>query len=149
MKYWWKHGLAALLVAGMLGAVAGRASAGGILKGGIGTAIKVFGIGFAVRQFGPEINSTINTLLQQKGLAYEGATKVVPIISVGKGINIGAAQVQGDPDAVDQVRAVGQAEIRVGDVGLQKLFPVNTSNPAKGYREIKGAGVSSIIDFRT
>ena len=138
----------AMLVAGLIGAGAQQASARISLGGGIGKVVKVFGIGFAVKQFGPEINKAINTLLQQKGLAYQGATKVVPIISVGKGLNIGAAQVQGDPDSVDRVRAVGQAEVRIGDVGLQKLFPVNTTNPTKGYQEIKGTGVSAIIDFK-
>jgi hypothetical protein len=137
-----------MLAAGLIGVGAQQASARISLGGGVGKVVKVFGIGFAVKQFGPDINKVINTLLQQKGLAYQGATKVVPIISVGKGLNIGAAQVQGDPDVVDRVRAVGQAEVRIGDVGLQKLFPVNTTNPTKGYQEIKGTGVSAIIDFR-
>lgn len=138
----------AILAAGLIGVTVQQASAGVSLGGGIGKVVKVFGIGFAVKQFGPDINKVINTLLQQRGLAYDGATKVVPIISVGKGVNVGAAQVQGSPDAVDRVRAVGQAEVRIGDVNLQKLFPVNTTNPMKGYEEIKGSGVSAIIDFR-
>jgi hypothetical protein len=140
--------IAVMLAAGLIGAAAQQASARISLGGGVGKVIKVFGIGFAVKQFGPDINKVINSLLQQKGLAYQGATKVVPIISVGKGLNIGAAQVQGDPDTVDRVRAVGQAELRIGDVTLQKLFPVNTTNPVKGYQEIRGTGVSAIIDFR-
>jgi hypothetical protein len=139
---------AAVLAAGLIGVGANEASARISLGGGIGKVIKVFGIGFAVKQFGPEINKTINTLLAQKGLAYEGATKVVPIISVGKGVNIGAAQVQGDPGNVDGVKAVGNAEIRVGDVNLQKLFPVDSLSPHKGYKQVPGVGVSAIIDFR-
>src|SRR5690348_5115979 len=91
------NGMAVVLAAGMIGLGAERASARGLLGGGIGKVIKVFGIGFAVKQFGPDINKVINTLLAQKGLAYQGATKVVPIISVGKGVQIGAAQVQGEP----------------------------------------------------
>jgi hypothetical protein len=142
------NGIAIVLAAGMIGLGAGRAGAGSILGGSIGKVIKVFGIGFAVNQFGGEINKVINTLLAQKGLAYQGATKVVPIISVGKGVNIGAAQVQGSAADVDQVRAVGQAEIKVGSLGLQKLFPVDTITPTKGYHEVRGTGVSAIIDFR-
>lgn len=148
MRRIWKQGVAVLLAAGLLGVAAQQASARVSLGGGIGKVIKVFGIGFAVKQFGPEINRTINALLRQRGLAYEGATKVVPIISVGKGVNIGAAQVQGEPSAVEDVRAVGQAEVRIGDFNLQKLFPVDSITPTKGYREVKGAGVSAIIDFR-
>jgi hypothetical protein len=142
------HWTAVVLAAGIIGVGADRAGEAGILGGGIGKIIKVFGIGFAVKQFGPDINKVINTLLAQKGLAYQGATKVVPIISVGKGVNIGAAQVQGEPSDVDQVRAVGQAELRVGSLGLQKLFPVDSITPTKGYHEVKGTGVSAIIDFR-
>jgi hypothetical protein len=139
---------AAVLAAGLIGMGANEASARISLGSGIGKVVKVFGIGFAVKQFGPGIDKTINTLLAQKGLAYEGATKVVPIISVGKGVNIGAAQVQGDPGSVDGVKAVGNAEIRIGDVGLQKLFPVDSLSPQNGYRQVAGVGVSAIIDFR-
>jgi hypothetical protein len=148
MRKRWANWAAVVLAAGTIGLGADRVSARGILGGSIGSVIKVFGIGFAVKQFGPNINKVINSLLAQKGLAYQGATKVVPIISVGKGVNVGAAQVQGEPAAVDQVRAVGQAELRIGSVGLQKLFPVDSITPTKGYHEIKGTGVSAIIDFR-
>jgi len=148
MRKRWANWAAVVLAAGTIGLGADRVSARGILGGSIGSVIKVFGIGFAVKQFGPNINKVINSLLAQKGLAYQGATKVVPIISVGKGVNVGAAQVQGEPAAVDQVRAVGQAELRIGSVGLQKLFPVDSITPTKGYHEVKGTGVSAIIDFR-
>jgi len=148
MRKRWANWAAVVLAAGTIGLGADRASARGILGGSIGSVIKVFGIGFAVKQFGGDINKVINSLLAQKGLAYQGATKVVPIISVGKGVNVGAAQVQGEPAAVDQVRAVGQAELRIGSVGLQKLFPVDSITPTKGYHEVKGTGVSAIIDFR-
>src|SRR5688572_2075351 len=97
------------MAAGAIGLGAGSASArlpsvGGVLKAG--------GIVFAVRQFGGEINKVINMALQQRGISYSGATKVVPILSVGTGAYVGAAQVIGAPEQVQDVRAVGQVETR-------------------------------------
>jgi hypothetical protein len=137
----------ALGCAALLGFTANQASHALSLGGSLGTVLKVAGIGAAVRTFGPEINKTINSVLAQRGLSFAGATKVVPTLSIGRGAYIGAAQVQGARSFVDDVRAVGQAETRVGDVDLQLLIPLNTSTPTKGYKKIEGVGVSSLIDF--
>ena len=59
---------AVMLAAGLIGVGAQQASARISLGGGVGKVVKVFGIGFAVKQFGPDINKVINSLLQQKGL---------------------------------------------------------------------------------
>lgn len=136
----------ALACAAMIGFAADQVAAirlGGTLK----SVLKAGGIVVAVRVFGSDINRTINGLLGQRGLAYEGATKVVPIVSVGRGVNVGAAQVQGAKSFVDDVRAVGQAETRLGDIEGQLLIPLNTLTPTKGYQKIEGVGVSTIIDF--
>ena len=117
-------------------------------QGLIGQALKLFGIAYVVRQFGGQINSFINKLAGQNGVKWEGTTKVVPIISVGAGAYVGAAQVQGPPDRVDSVRAVGQVETRISNLGARLLVPVNTSNPTKNLTRIKGVGVSALIDFR-
>jgi hypothetical protein len=134
----------ALACATIVGVTANQASSsiklGGVLKGG---AIVV-----AIRTFGTEVDKTINTVLAQRGLSYEGATKVVPIVSVGRGVNIGAAQVQGAKSFVDDVRAVGQVETRLGDFDGRLLIPTNTSTPGKDFRRIEGVGVSAVIDFR-
>lgn len=134
----------ALACAAMVGMAADQASSG-IRLGGI---LKAGGIVVAVRTFGPEINKTINTLLAQRGLSYDGATKVVPIVSVGRGINIGAAQVQGAKSFVDDVRAVGQVETRLGDFDGRLLIPTSTSTPGRDFKRIEGVGVSSVIDFK-
>jgi len=138
----------ALSCAAMVGFTADRASSSIHLGGGLGTVLKAGGIVVAVRLFGNEMDKTINTVLVQKGLAYDGATKVVPIISVGQGAEVGAAQVQGAKSFVDDVRAVGQLETKLGDLEGHLLFPLNTLTPTKGYQKIQGVGVSSIIDFR-
>ena len=137
--------LLALLLALGVG-TAGRAS---IFSGSIGTAIKVFGIGYAVRAFGPQINSFINGVLQQRGVPYAGTTKVVPILSIGQGVYIGAAQVAGPPSRVDDVKSVGQGEIAVGgSVRLKGLFPFSVSIPlVGGTNTVGGVGISALIDF--
>jgi hypothetical protein len=136
--------LALTAAAALLGLGADRASAripklGGILKAG--------GIVVAVRQFGGEINKVINAALLQRGVAYQGATKVVPILSVGSGIYMGAAQVIGAPGQVQDVRAVGQIETRLGDVQGKLLVPTNTTTPGKDFKKVKGVGVGALIDF--
>lgn len=110
-------------------------------------ALKVFGIAYVVRQFGGEINNFINTLLQQSGVEWEGATKVVPIISAGAGLYVGAAQVHGPPAQVNQTRAVGQIEANIGNLGGRMLIPVNTTNPTRDMERIRGVGVGAEIEF--
>lgn len=135
-----------VLSAGLVFWSAGRASA--LLGGTLGTVIKVFGIGYAVRAFGPQINSFINGVMAQRGIEREGGTKVVPIISVGRGLYVGAAQVMGPPSLVGNTRSVVQGEITVGSVRLNGLFPSSATVPViTGTQIIQGIGVSAIIDF--
>jgi|RhiMetdeSRZDD1v2_1073273.scaffolds.fasta_scaffold1563329_1 hypothetical protein len=130
---------AALIGLGAESASARIPKLGGLLKGA--------GVVFAVRQFGDEINKVINTGLQQRGVQYAGATKVVPIFSVGMGIFVGGAQVIGAPAQVNQVRAVGQVETRLGDVQGKLYVPTTSSTPGKEIKRVKGAGVGALIDF--
>ncbi|MDO8682015.1 MAG: hypothetical protein Q7N50_00840 [Armatimonadota bacterium] len=114
----------------------------------LGDVIKVFGIAYAVRVFSGQINSFINNLLNQKGIKWEGTTKVVPIISIGSGTYLGAAQVAGDPSLVNQTKAVGQGELNIGDLRGKLLVPMQTTNPLKGLKRVEGIGVTAVIDFR-
>jgi len=114
----------------------------------IGNAVKIFGVGFVVSKFGGQIDKFINTLLNQHGVKWEGTTKVVPIISIGQGAHIGAAQVAGAPDIVKQTKAVGQGEVTIGGLRGKLLVPMSTKNPTKGLKKVKGVGVTAIIDFR-
>lgn len=115
---------------------------------GIGSAIKLFGIGWVVSKFGGQINSFINTGLGQRGITWEGTTKVVPILSIGRGGYIGAAQVAGPPDIVAQTQAVGQVETKIGGLGGRLLIPMSTKTPLKGVKKVKGVGVTAVIDFK-
>jgi len=115
----------------------------------LGDAIKVFGVGFAVKQFGGQINSFLNTVLAQHNARITDSTKVVPIVSIGAGGYIGAAQVMGPKSALDRVKAVGQGELNVfGSGQLKGLFPIDTTNPLKGLHRVQGVGVSAIIDLK-
>lgn len=140
-KRWVGVGLAATLALGI-----GGASQAVSLSDGI----KVFGIGWAVRQFGGQINSFLNTALAQRKAVITDSTKVVPILSLGNGSHIGAAQVMGPQSALRRVQAVGQGELNVAGSGvrLKGLFPIDTLNPLKGVNRVQGVGVSAIIDFR-
>lgn len=144
----------ALLVTALLwGGVRGVASAQGI---SLGSLIKLFGIGYVVKQFGPQINNAINTLMLNNKAANREMTKVVPILSVGVGVSapggsyIGAAQVQGPKAAVDRVQAVAQIEGAFSDVvRLRGLVPVDSLNPIPGnLHRVYGVGVTALVDFR-
>ncbi|MGI6559341.1 MAG: hypothetical protein ACOX20_10580 [Limnochordia bacterium] len=112
--------------------------------------IKLFGIGYAVRTFGPQLNDLINTLTLNHNLENRDATKVVPIITIGTGGYIGAAQVSGPKEKVDEVEAVAQLEgnFMNGLFRAKVLVPVDNINPTQGIKRVFGVGVSAIIDIR-
>lgn len=125
------------------------AQAGGILNGPLGKVVKVGGIGFLVKQFGPGINKAINTVLAQRGVRYEGKTKVVPTFAVGSGAYVGAAQIQGEPSNVDQAKYVATVEIPLGRFRGKAYFPVQSLIKGnKALKRVKGAGVTAIVDFK-
>lgn len=115
----------------------------------LGDALTAFGIGYAVRVFGDQINSGLNTLMAQRGVEWEGTTKVVPILSIGSGGYIGAAQVAGPPSLVETVEAVAQGETRIGNnLRARLLIPVSSVNVLRGVNRVEGVGLSALIDFR-
>ncbi|HLN13115.1 MAG TPA: hypothetical protein VK587_07990 [bacterium] len=121
----------------------------------IGAAIKLFGIGYVVKTFGPQINSAINTLMLNSGAANKELTKVVPIVGVAVTIGgsgggtIGAAQVQGPKADLDQVQAVAQVTGSIQNVvTLKALIPVNSLTPLPGkIHRVYGVGVTALVDF--
>ena len=121
----------------------------GILDGALGKVIKIGGIGFAVKQFGPQINKAINTVLLQKGVRYSGKTKVVPTFAIGSGAYIGAAQIQGEPAQVDQAKYVATVEIPLGRFRGKGYFPVRSLIKGKSiFQPVKGTGVTAVVDFK-
>ncbi len=138
--------LVLILVVGLTVCLPNAGSAQGLII----DALKIFGIGYVVATYGPQINDFINNLAGQKGVKWEGLTKVVPIISVGQGTYVGAAQVQGPSSAVGGVKAVGQVETRISGLRGRLLIPVGTTNlkGSSSLSRVKGVGVSALVDFK-
>ena len=112
----------------------------------LGGVAKVGGIGFLVSKYGESINSAINSVMMKEGAGTNYATKAVPIVSSGY---IGAAQVIGDADQVEKVKAVGQLEVSWNDklFRIKGLIPMDSVNPAS-FSRVQGVGVSAVIDVR-
>ena len=116
----------------------------------IGDIAKVGGVGLIVDKFGGQINSFVNTLTANKNLGSHEATAVVPIITLGSGGYIGAAQVIGTTANVAKCKAVVQIEgnaIFGKNIRAKALIPVG-SKTTSSIKRIYGVGVSAIIDIR-
>jgi hypothetical protein len=113
--------------------------------------LKVVGVGAAVKQFGPEINRAMNKLSSHND-SFSMTTKVVPIISAGIDSRkaIGAAQVMGPRDKVDQVQAVAQLDQDLfgREVKIRAMIPISSKDVVKDIRRVEGVGVSGIVDLK-
>ena len=116
---------------------------------GLKELIKIVGVGAAVDRFGPEINKAVNKVSGHKD-TYTMTTKVVPIISVGRGQGaIGAAQVLGTKDRVSIVKAVAQIEGEfLGEFRIRAMIPVASKNVIEDIKRVEGVGVSGILDLK-
>jgi len=114
----------------------------------LGNLLKVGGVAFLVTQFGGQIDKFITSALGERGAAAAGATKVVPILSLGAGGYIGAAQVVGSPESVKQVKAVFQVEGKIGSFRPRIFIPAAVSKASTAPERAKGVGVSAVIEFK-
>ncbi|MDH7601199.1 MAG: hypothetical protein QHI38_03525 [Armatimonadota bacterium] len=115
-----------------------------------GDILKAGGIAFIVDKFGSQINDFINKLTANKNVGTTEATAVVPIISLGSGAHIGAAQVIGAKENVEKCKAVVQIEANtvIGrNLRVRALVPVG-SKTTSNIKRIYGVGVSAIIDLK-
>lgn len=95
-----------------------------------------------------QLNKGINSIMGRNGIRAQ-STKVVPIVSVGEGIRVGAAQVMGSPWLVKKVEAVAQIEANLmGSARAKILVPVSDINVTRGIKQVTGVGVSAIIDLK-
>lgn len=116
----------------------------------LGDIVKVGGIAVVVDRFGGQINKFINTLTANKNLASTEDTNVVPILSLGDGGYIGAAQVIGAKKNVEETKAVVQIESNATfgrNLRIKALVPVG-SRTTSNIKRIYGVGVSALIDIR-
>lgn len=120
------------------------------IRAGVGDVLKGAGLALLVAQFDDDINDAINKLTMNKGVGVKDRTKVVPILSIGKGAYVGAAQVSGPAHLVDKVKAVAQLE--TGFSGktfrIKALVPVESKDVVKDIKRVSGVGVSAIVDVR-
>jgi len=116
-----------------------------VIRGGAG----VIGGGALVTAIAGPINEFINTVTLNRGVQFQGYTKVVPIVSMGDGLRIGAAQVGGTTrSAVDATRAVAQLELTFQGIRISVLIPIDSLNPLQQFRRVQGVGVTAIIDVQ-
>jgi len=116
----------------------------------LGDILLAGGIILVVSTFGGQINNFINDLLGSNEAAAAGATKVVPIFSVGQGAYVGAAQVVGVPANIRRTRGVAAVNATIGNVAGSALIPISTQRPGGGtsINRVSGVGISAVIDFR-
>ena len=140
-----KKSLTWIIVAALL-----AASATAALALSLGDLLKVVGIGYIVSEYGGQMDKGINKALNERKAKAMGATKVVPIFSVGQGLFIGAAQVVGVPKNVKTVQAVAQIETKFGEVRGTLMIPVSTRKPGspKQLKAVPNVGLSAVIDIK-
>jgi len=134
-------------IAAVVGLALLAVSAGAVLGIGLTDIVKVGGIAYLVDRYDSDIDVFVTSALGEREAAAQGATKVVPIISLGGGGYIGAAQVVGNPEQVKRVKVVVQVEGRFGSFGAKVLVPTTTSTPSGTPDRVKGVGVSAVIEF--
>jgi hypothetical protein len=112
----------------------------------VGSLIKIGGVGLLVSKYGGEINKGFNKLAKiEEGPTV--ATKVLPVISVGRGTSVGAVQVTGSPQQVEKTQAVIQVEGKILGIQIRALIPNDSKNVTKINR-VEGVGVSGIVDIK-
>ncbi|MHB9024619.1 MAG: hypothetical protein ACYC7E_10655 [Armatimonadota bacterium] len=114
----------------------------------IGDILVIGGVILVVSTFGDQINNFINNALGQREVELAGASKVVPIFSIGRGVYVGAAQVVGVPSNVRLVQGVAAVELSVGNLSGTGLLPITTRRPGRTIDQVGGVGISAIMDFR-
>jgi hypothetical protein len=116
---------------------------------GLGDILKVGGMSILIDKFATPLNNFINTLMAKHGAETDYSTKVVPILTVGSGGYIGAAQVTGPSDLIEQTEAVIQVEgnFNGSQFRVKGLIPIDSKNPVH-FSRVTGVGISAIIDIR-
>ena len=138
--------LSLLVLAGLLSLVIGVSVARAAFN--LGDIIKLGGIAYLVDRYDNQIDNFINRTLGERDAQARGATKVVPILSVGSGTYVGAAQVVGVPSGVQKTKAVIQLQFQVGDFRATGLVPITTKTASRSPTRQAGVGVSAVVEFR-
>ena len=122
---------------------------GDILNGDVGKVIKGAAVLALTVGLADQLNSFINTVTLNKGVPESAGTKVVPVIALGSGTRVGAAQVSGPKDLVNKTKIVVQIESKFSfkNLDVEVFVPSDNMNPLK-FNRVEGVGVSALIDLR-
>ena len=131
------------LLSGLVVAPSASAQFDQLLKGGA--------IVLAIDKFGDDINNFVDRLVGNPPRSAE--TRVVPILSLGKGTYAGAAQITGPKAQVEKVRAIAQIEgdARVGlRIRVKGLIPVESREVRNldSLKRVSGVGITGLIDAK-
>jgi hypothetical protein len=122
-----------------------------------GNAIKAAAVLALIDRYGPDIDKFVREITVDKSQERQNgdiATKVVPILSVGKGNYAGAVQIMGERSLVDSVRAVAQLEGEKRFFGspirARVLLPISNRNVADKAQlaRVNGVGISALVDAK-
>lgn len=116
---------------------------------GLGSILKVGVMGVVIDKFATPLNNFINKLMMKHDAGTDYATKVVPILTVGTGGYVGAAQVTGPQELIERTEAVIQIEgnFNGNQFRIKGLIPIDSKNPTN-FSRVQGVGVSAMIDIR-
>jgi len=103
-----------------------------------------------VRAVAGPLNNFINTVMLANHVGNQDKTKVVPIVTIGSATYVGAAQVSGPANAVNNVQAVGSfaAAWNNNVWQVRALVPVDRLNVLQGFKRVYGAGVDAVINAK-
>ncbi|MBR1590143.1 MAG: hypothetical protein IJ657_03620 [Acidaminococcaceae bacterium] len=115
-----------------------------------GDLLKEKGVAMVLDHFSGQINDYVNEKAPLKiEQGYE--TKIVPVVTIGSKGYIGAAQISGPKDKVEQCKAAltVEGQLASGTVRIQYLVPIDTSTPASldSIHRVQGVGVSARLDL--
>lgn len=133
----------------MVSATASGKSLEDILGNKGGKIVKGLGLAVLTVALADQLDDFINTITLNKGVPTHAETKVVPVLSLGSGTRVGAAQVTGPKDLVDKTKIVVQIETKFSQKNLDvEIFvPSDSMNPLE-FNRVEGVGVSALIDLK-
>ena len=131
------------MLSGLVLAPSASAQLDKLLKGGA--------IIIAIDKFGGEINKAVDKLMGNPPSGAE--TRIVPILSIGKGTYAGAAQITGPKALVEKVRAIAQveADARAGlQIRIKGLIPIESREvkDLDSLKRVSGVGITGLIDAK-
>ena len=117
--------------------------------------MKLLGIGFVAKAFGPQVNSAVRTLMLDGSVANRELTRVAPVTGVAtnsgrrRGAGVGAAEALGPKADLDRVRAVAQISASIQNaLSISPPITLGSLTRLRGkMHRAYGVGVAAIVSF--